>query len=232
MALERVTERWKKRELTPDTLGEHEVFWGSVFTVIKQGKIFFLLYLCCRLTKVSKENDWRGMEGNNVTQDSLWSKLLSLVSYAGLLSCWYSVIGELILGLEYFKLSLISTDAKDIYLLTHLYTCDQVSACDFTTRNYWKFSNSYLKWKKNPLKFCINHDRHLEVTLWKHLHKANIILLCQHWLQSFWTLNSLLFIVKLWKLHSFCDGNFFLTFSTYEKSSSFLHLSPSSDQEI
>ena len=87
------------------------------------------------------------MEGNNVAQDSLWSKLLILVSRTGLLSCWYSVMGELILGLKNFKLSLINTDAKDIHMLTHLYTCDQVSACDFTTRNYWTFSNHYLKWK-------------------------------------------------------------------------------------
>lgn len=94
------------------------------------------------------------------------------------------------------------------------------------------FPNRYLKWKKNRLKFCINHDRH-PVTLWREalLHKANIILLYQHWLQSFWTPELFAFHCKA------METSFFLWWklshlSTYEKEASFLHLFLLQIQEI
>lgn len=88
---------------------------------------------------------------------------------------------------KFLNSSFINTNARDVYmpstgaliLLTALHTCDQVSAYGFITENYWKFSNHYFERRKEPLKFYVNHDLHLEATLWKDLHKAGIIQLYQ-----------------------------------------------------
>lgn len=56
---------------------------------------------------------------------------------------------------------------------------------------------------------CINHDRHLEASLWKDFHKANITELYQPWLQSSWTL---CFSLQSRVSHPFSDGKFFSSF--------------------
>ncbi|XP_054433666.1 alpha-N-acetylgalactosaminide alpha-2,6-sialyltransferase 2-like [Pteronotus mesoamericanus] len=88
---------------------------------------------------------------------------------------------------RFLNSSFINKGAKDIYmpstgalvLLTALHSCDQVSAYGFITGNYQKFSDHYFDKKRKPLIFYINHDLHLEATLWKDLHQAGIIQLYQ-----------------------------------------------------
>uniref|UniRef100_A0A8C2Z050 alpha-N-acetylgalactosaminide alpha-2,6-sialyltransferase n=1 Tax=Cyclopterus lumpus TaxID=8103 RepID=A0A8C2Z050_CYCLU len=62
-----------------------------------------------------------------------------------------------------------------VMLLAALHTCDQVSAYGFMTPDYRKYSDHYYDRSYRPVGFFVNHDLHLETSLWQQLHRAGLI---------------------------------------------------------
>ncbi|XP_018522126.1 LOW QUALITY PROTEIN: alpha-N-acetylgalactosaminide alpha-2,6-sialyltransferase 2 [Lates calcarifer] len=89
---------------------------------------------------------------------------------------------------RFLRSSALKTKYKDIYrpstgavmLLAALHTCDQVNAYGFMTPDYKSYSDHYYDSSYHPVGFFINHDLHMEMTLWQQLHQAGLIQLYMH----------------------------------------------------
>lgn len=89
---------------------------------------------------------------------------------------------------RFLRSNALKTKYKDIYrpstgavmLLAALHTCDQVSAYGFMTPDYKNYSDHYYDNNYHPVGFFINHDLHMEMTLWQQLHQAGLIRLYMH----------------------------------------------------
>ncbi|KAG5853658.1 hypothetical protein ANANG_G00028320 [Anguilla anguilla] len=86
---------------------------------------------------------------------------------------------------RFLRASVLKTKYRHLYrpstgavmLLAALHTCDQVSAYGFMTPDFRKYSDHYYDNTYRPVGFFINHDLHMEMSLWQQLHQAGLILL-------------------------------------------------------
>lgn len=89
---------------------------------------------------------------------------------------------------QFLRSNAMKTKYKNIYrpstgavmLLAALHSCDQVTAYGFMTPDYGKYSDHYYDKTFHAVGFYINHDLHLEMSLWQQLHKAGLIHLYMH----------------------------------------------------
>lgn len=127
-SLQRDTGWWKKRSWLPTHWAKMN-FSEVLFSPLTKWGKFLLLYLSCRLTKVSKnEMKWNQRHTWKVRKRVAWCRMHS----GHFTFPWLHLALPLLVlrgsrahpGLDNLKSSLTDIDTKDTYMPTTLYTCD------------------------------------------------------------------------------------------------------------